>query len=362
MIRVRNVSKRFGDSPPILQNVDLDVAKGDSVVILGGSGCGKSTLLRCMNRLITPESGEIYFDGVNILDKDTDIDAVRRRMGMVYQQFNLFSHLNVLENVILAPMKVDGRSQEEAVREAKRLLETVGMDKRLYHMPSELSGGQKQRVAIARTLAMHPEVILFDEPTSALDPTMVDEVESVIKGLVQSGMTSVIVTHEMRFARNVATKVVFLAERGVYEQGAAEQIFDHPQRELTRQFIYRSRMLERTLTPGDYDLYALSSELRAFASQYETNRRQSTLFSVVGDELLHPLLSGGTASGVTVRLVCGESGTKHLLMIEFSGLDGDPLGAPYLDDLNRVLLKQYAASVVSERTGDGQWEVTIAME
>lgn len=361
MIQVRNLSKRYGNNPPVFQKVNLNVNKGDSVAIIGGSGCGKSTFLRCINGLIIPEEGEILFDGVNILDKNTNIDAVRRRMGMVYQQFNLFSHLNVLENVILAPMKVDGRSKEEAIEEAKKLLELVGMDKRLYHMPGELSGGQKQRAAIARTLAMHPEVILFDEPTSALDPTMVDEVESVIKNLVESGMTSLIVTHEMRFARNVATKVVFLAEQGIYEQGTTEQIFDHPERELTRRFIYRSRMFEKNLTPENYDLYSLASELRAFVSKYETNHRQATLFSALCDELLFPMLTQSGVSRISVQLVCSETGTNHLLMVGFFGVDSDPLNTPFLDNLNRILLRQYSDSVRSEKKDSGEWEVIIEM-
>ena len=227
MITIRNLTKRF-EGNTILKNVNLEVKKGDSVVIIGGSGCGKSTLLRCINRLIVPDEGEILIDGQNILAKDADVDAIRRKMGMVYQSFNLFSHLNILENVILAPMKVAGMSRSDAVDLAKQLLKRVGMSGRENAMPSELSGGQKQRVAIARTLAMHPQVVLFDEPTSALDPTMVDEVESVIRDLVSEGMTSVLVTHEMRFAKSVASKVIFLAEKGIYEQGTPEQVAENP--------------------------------------------------------------------------------------------------------------------------------------
>ena len=362
MIQIRGLCKRFDPQTPIFENVDLDIQRGDAVAIIGESGCGKSTFLRCINRLITPDAGAIYFEGRNILDRGADIDALRRRMGMVYQQFHLFSHLNALENVILAPMKVDGRSRADAVEEGERLLARVGMEKRLYHMPHQLSGGQKQRVAIARTLAMHPEVILFDEPTSALDPAMVDEVERVIRDLVSSGMTSVIVTHEMRLAKRVATKVVFFAQHGIYEQGTAQQIFDHPQRELTRQFIYRSRMFRRTLTSADYDLYALSSELRAFAAQFTTTPRHATLFSALGDELLYPVLARTERAEALVQLVCDEMGTRHTLLVDFSGLAGDPLEAPYLDQLNRVLLQQYAASLHSEATGPGRWEVTLEMD
>ena len=257
MIQIKNLTKDYGNGP-ILENIDLEVKKGESVVIIGGSGCGKSTLLRCINHLVVPEKGEIWIDGENILAKGADIDAIRRKMGMVYQHFNLFSNLNILENIILAPMKVAGMNRTDAIAEAKRLLARVGMAGRETAMPGDLSGGQKQRVAIARTLAMHPQVILFDEPTSALDPTMVDEVESVVRSLVDEGMTSVLVTHEMRFAKKVATTVVFLAEKGIYEQGPPSQVFDHPQKLLTQRFLYRSRMLEK-IPAKSMRLYFLDS-------------------------------------------------------------------------------------------------------
>ena len=189
MIKVRGLSKSY-DGNLIFENVNFDIKKGSTTVIIGGSGCGKSTLLRCINRLETPDAGSIEIDGENILAPDANLDQIRRKLGMVYQSFNLFSHLNVMENMILAPMKVSGMSQSEAIRQAEELLALVGMENRRYHMPNQLSGGQKQRVAIARALAMKPEVMLFDEPTSALDPTMVDEVESVIRRLVDAGMTS----------------------------------------------------------------------------------------------------------------------------------------------------------------------------
>lgn len=170
MISIRNLKKSFGDNL-VFENVNLEINKGDAVVIIGGSGCGKSTMLRCINRLEVPDQGQILIDGQDILAPNADVETIRRKLGMVYQSFNLFSHLNVVENMILAPMKVLGQSKDEAIREAERLLEMVGMENRRYHMPDQLSGGQKQRVAIARAMAMKPEVMLFDEPTSALDPT-----------------------------------------------------------------------------------------------------------------------------------------------------------------------------------------------
>lgn len=204
MISIKNLKKSYGQTL-ILDGVNLEIPKGSTTVIIGGSGCGKSTLLRCINRLETPDSGQILIDGEDILGKGADVMRIRQKMGMVYQHFNLFSHLNVMENVILAPMKVRKLSKKQAIEEAEQFLELVGMENRRFQMPSQLSGGQKQRVAIARAIAMQPQILLFDEPTSALDPTMVEEVESVISRLSNSGLTSVIVTHEMRFARNVAS-------------------------------------------------------------------------------------------------------------------------------------------------------------
>ena len=361
MISVRNITKDFG-AGPILENVSLEIEKGESVVIIGGSGCGKSTLLRCMNRLITPEKGEIYIDGVNILDKNTDIDAVRHKMGMVYQHFNLFSHLSVLENIILAPMKVDGKSREEAEAEAKELLKKVGMGGRENTRISALSGGQKQRVAIARTLAMHPEVILFDEPTSALDPTMVDEVENVISDLVMEGMTSVIVTHEMRFAKKIASRVIFMAEKGIYEEGTPEEIFDHPKKILTQRFLYRSRMYETTIEADKLDLYSLTSELQDFLRRYESTEEQRRLISRICDELIYPLFNATEmpATKINLRLICSETSSNHTMHLNVEGVGSDPLASPYLDEFNVALLENFAEFIFSKESKE-DWEIAIQM-
>ncbi len=361
MISIRNVSKDYGNGA-ILQNVSLEIEKGEAVVIIGNSGCGKSTMLRCINRLITPESGEIYIDGENILSPSADADKIRRKMGMVYQHFNLFSHLNVLDNIILAPMKVLGIPREKAVAEAKTLLERVGMAGKEMQYPSSLSGGQKQRVAIARTLAMHPQVILFDEPTSALDPTMVDEVEAVIRDLVDEGMTCVIVTHEMRFAKRVASKVVFMAEKGIYEQGSAKEVFDHPKKPLTMRFLYHSRMLEQELDPASLDLFSIFSKVRQFLSRFETNNDQKNLIEVVKDELLFPIFKSKDAAHIrgSLSLICSETSSHHILKIRFQGLTGDPLSEPYLDMLNLKLIEHACEHIFSRKTGD-VWEVVVQM-
>ena len=360
MIRINDLTMDYGTGP-ILEHVNLHVAVGEAVSVIGGSGCGKSTLLRCINRLVVPTAGEILIDGENILDKKADLDGIRRKMGMVYQHFNLFSHLNVMENMILAPVKVAGADPDQAREEAKSLLAKVGMSGKEDRMPSDLSGGQKQRVAIARTLAMHPELILFDEPTSALDPTMVDEVESVIQDLVREGMTSVIVTHEMRFARNVSDRIVFLAEKGVYEQGPADDFFDNPKKSLTRRFLYRSRMLEQELRPEELDLYSLVSDLRAFLSRFERTSAHDRIIAVVCDELIAPVVKSGQTSRAVLRLICSATSGSHTLMISFPELDRDPLAEPFLDDLNRTLLEHYASFVFSRKGSEGGWEVCVQM-
>ena len=360
MISIKNVSKRFDDLL-VFKDVNLEIEKGDAVVIIGGSGCGKSTLLRCINRLIVPETGEIQINGQNILDPKVDIDEIRKKMGMVYQQFNLFSHLNVLENVILAPMKVLGISQEDAIAEARKYLSQVGMLERQYFMPDELSGGQKQRVAIARTLAMHPEVILFDEPTSALDPTMVDEVESVIKELVQSGMTSIIVTHEMRFAKNVATKVVFLAEKSIYETGTAKEIFENPQKPLTRQFLYRNRMMERLVNKNS-DMPTMLSEFKNFLTSFDYEKKQFELFDVMLDEVIGSVMpKSESCNEAQIRLLCSETSSNHTIFVTFDGLAEDPLSEKYIDSISRKILDARFSMVYSKKDSEGKWIVILQM-
>ena len=361
MISIRNLKKSFGSSV-ILENVNLEVEKGEAVVIIGGSGCGKSTLLRCINRLNIPDCGEVLIDGRDIHAKNADVDTIRKSMGMVYQQFNLFSHLNVLENIILAPMNVLGVDQETAIREAEELLEQVGMLRYKYNMPDTLSGGQKQRVAIARALAMHPEVMLFDEPTSALDPTMVDEVENVIRKLVDQGMTSIIVTHEMRFAKSIASKVVFLAEKGIYEMGTAEAVFEHPKKKLTRQFIFRSRMYEQSFTKEDFDPFVMRRNMKELVSRYDHTAGQIRFFSVVADELIYPLLNHADNAGVkaTVRLICSETSSAHMLLLDLEHLDQDPLHSGYLDELNTRLLEAGCQYLISKRSENG-WEVAMQL-
>ena len=236
MIDVKNLHKAYGDHE-VLKGVNEHIEKGEKVVVIGPSGSGKSTFLRCLNLLEEPTSGEIIFEGQNITAKETDINLVRRRMGMVFQQFNLFPHLTVKENIKLAPVKLKIMSDEEADKRALELLARVGLPDKADSYPAQLSGGQQQRIAIARALAMNPDVMLFDEPTSALDPEMVGEVLEIMKELADDGMTMVVVTHEMGFAREVATRVLFMDGGNIVEQNEPHQFFANPQNARLKDFL-----------------------------------------------------------------------------------------------------------------------------
>ncbi|MBC2061761.1 amino acid ABC transporter ATP-binding protein [Listeria marthii] len=236
MIDIKNLHKHFGKLE-VLKGIDLEIASGEVVVVIGPSGSGKSTFLRCLNLLEQPTSGTILFENKDLMDKQTNVNELRQKMGMVFQNFNLFPHKNVLENLMLAPMKVKNENTVAAKKHALSLLEKVGLANKATSYPSQLSGGQQQRVAIARALAMNPDVMLFDEPTSALDPEMVGEVLSVMKSLAKEGMTMVVVTHEMGFAREVADRVVFMDEGVIQEQGTPEEVFGNPQNDRTKDFL-----------------------------------------------------------------------------------------------------------------------------
>ncbi|HJC67741.1 MAG: amino acid ABC transporter ATP-binding protein [Lachnospiraceae bacterium] len=236
MIHVENLGKSFG-SLNVLQGINVDIYKGDVVCVVGPSGSGKSTFLRCLNLLEEPTEGHIFFEGVDITDKATNIDLHRQKMGMVFQQFNLFPHMDIMKNLTIAPMKLQGKTEEEAKAQAMTLLDRVGLADRAQAYPSQLSGGQKQRIAIVRALCMKPDVMLFDEPTSALDPEMVGEVLAVMRDLAKEKMTMVVVTHEMGFAREVANRVMFMDEGNFVEEAAPEEFFANPKNERLKVFL-----------------------------------------------------------------------------------------------------------------------------
>ncbi len=252
MIELRHLRKEYEDITP-LEDVNVTINSGDVISVIGPSGTGKSTLLRCINMLEPPTSGEIIVDGQVINDGSCDLNEIRKKMGMVFQSFNLFGHLTVIENIMNPQITLLGRSRQEAYDKAMSLLNTVGLSSKAFNYPEDLSGGQQQRIAIARTLAMDPDIILFDEPTSALDPGMIGEVQAVIRMLAKSGITMMIVTHEMDFARKIASRVLFMDEGGIYEEGTPKEIFEHPQKPNTIKFIKRLTSLTYKIETVDYD-------------------------------------------------------------------------------------------------------------
>ena len=288
MIEVRHLKKSFGELD-VLKDISKIIYKGDIISIIGPSGTGKSTFLRCLNLLERPTGGEILIDGVDILDKKADVSALRRKMGMVFQSFNLFEHLSIMENLIIGQMKLLKRSREESEKRGMELLRMVGLAEKADAMPSQLSGGQKQRVAIARCLSMDPQIILFDEPTSALDPTMVSEVLGVMRALAKEGMTMAVVTHEMGFAIDVSNRVFFMSGGYISEEGTPEQIFDNPKEEETRIFINRIRNYNYNIMSKDYDLYELNGEIEQFCNKYFFSEEQRYNILILVEEMLNNL-------------------------------------------------------------------------
>ncbi|QNK80881.1 amino acid ABC transporter ATP-binding protein [Nakamurella sp. PAMC28650] len=258
-ISVRGLVKKFGDVE-VLKNIDVEIKKGEVVCIIGPSGSGKTTLLRCVNLLEQPTAGRIIVNGFEVTDSECDIDAMRKSIGMVFQQFNLFPHLSVLQNLTIAQIRVLKRGKAEAEKTAMHNLERVGMAHRAAAYPPQLSGGQQQRIAIARSLSMNPALMLFDEPTSALDPELVGEVLAVMKGLAKEGMTMMVVTHEMAFARDVADRVIFMDGGYVVEEGPAEQVIGHPQHERTKSFMFRVLNPTQVQEGDEFPAAALESD------------------------------------------------------------------------------------------------------
>jgi polar amino acid transport system ATP-binding protein len=290
IISIRNLSKKYGENV-ILENVNAEIEKGEVISIIGPSGTGKSTLLRALNMFDPASSGEIYFDGVKIDPKN--IDSVRKKMGMVFQNFGLFSHLTVMQNITLGQMKLLKKSEREAQKTAIRFLKTVGLLDRINYYPHQLSGGQKQRVAIARCLSMEPQVILLDEPTSALDPTMVSEVLGVIRRLAKDGMTMLIVTHEMNIARDVSSRIFYMDEKGIYEDGASKEIFEMPKKEKTRIFIHKIRNLQYHINNSHYDFYALNAEVEQFNEKYMFDAKRRNKILHLTEEAIQLCFSNG---------------------------------------------------------------------
>lgn len=289
MIEIKNLTKEFDDVTPI-KDVNVTINDGDVISVIGPSGTGKSTFIRCINLLEKPTSGQIILDGEDITAPGVDVNRARQKMGMVFQSFNLFGHLTVIENLMLAPMDLLNMERQAAYDKSMELLKRVGMADKALSYPDELSGGQKQRVAIARTLCMDPEVILLDEPTSALDPTMVSEVQAVIRDLSKTGKTMMIVTHEMNFARAISNRVFFMDEGGIYEEGTPEEIFDDPKKELTRRFIRSLKIFEAEIESKDYDFINFNAELDQYFLKNDVPSAGKNRIRMVIEETVQQIL------------------------------------------------------------------------
>ncbi len=352
MITVEHLSKKFGDLV-VLKDITIEINKGEVISIIGPSGTGKSTFLRCLNLLDRPSSGSISIDGVNILEAKADVPKVRQKMNMVFQSFNLFSHLSVLENLTIGPIKLRAMNKQEAEQKALNLLKLVGLAEKADNYPDELSGGQKQRVAIARCLAMDPEIILFDEPTSALDPTMVSEVLSVIRRLAKEGMTMAIVTHEMDFARDVSNRVLYMDEGLIYEEGTPQQIFENPRKEKTRAFINRIRSCNYQISSPDYDLYAMNAEIEAFCEKQILPRKTRHNLLLLVEELLQLYNPFLRTMPLDLTLSYSEKKESLELVCESKGEAVNPLAHNLLpDELGLIIINNLAASIAYSRVND----------
>lgn len=344
MIRVEGLIKTFG-TQNVLNGVNAEIRAGEVVSIIGPSGTGKSTFLRCLNLLDKPSGGKVFIDGVDVLARGANVPAMRQKMNMVFQSFNLFSHLCALDNLTLAPIHLRQVPREQAEAEAIELLRLVGLAEKRHHFPDQLSGGQRQRVAIARCLAMKPEIILFDEPTSALDPTMVGEVLSVIRRLAQKGMTMAIVTHEMDFARDVSNRIFYMDEGVIYEEGTPQQIFDSPQKPRTIAFVNRLRNYECRILSPDFDLFAIHSEIEAFCDKhflFHTVRHNVLLVVEEVLELSRPLIGRG---GILVMVTHSEKTGE--LSASFTGDANYPnvLEGPDADELVSRIVRSLAREI-----------------
>ena len=289
MIEIRHLEKKYEMATPLI-DVNADIRDRDVIAVIGPSGTGKSTLLRCINLLERPTSGSIRIDGEEILSNACDVSGIRRKVGMIFQSFNLFGHLTTVENIMRPQIDLLGKSRQEAYERSVELLGKVGLADKILKYPDELSGGQKQRVAIARALAMDPEYILFDEPTSALDPAMRGEVQAVIRDLAENGRTMMIVTHDMHFARTVSNRVFFMNNGVIYEEGTPQEIFDHPQKEATRQFIRDLRVLEIEIMDGLLDFPGAISSIDDYCSRNRLSPKTSLRIQQVFEELVRQIL------------------------------------------------------------------------
>jgi len=353
MIEIENLSKQFGDER-VLKGISETVKSGEVVSVIGPSGSGKSTLLRCINLLERPDQGTIRISGDDILAPHADISRIRQKTGMVFQSFNLFHHLTALENLTVGPVRILKHTRLDAEKRGRELLKMVGLGGKADSLPDELSGGQKQRVAIARCLSMNPEIILFDEPTSALDPTMISEVLAVIRRLANDGMTMMIVTHELDFARDVSDRVFYMDEGIVYESGPARQMMDDPCREKTRTFINRLRNFSYEIESPDYDVYAMNAEIDLFCDKHFLSRKMTQFTHLAVEETLMLYFAHDEHWAVTLTLSFAEKEGSLKIFFDDDNPPGNFLDEAETDDaIGMTILHGIVHDIIGERHAGG---------
>jgi polar amino acid transport system ATP-binding protein len=360
MIELIHLRKEFETVTPLM-DVNAVINRGDVISVIGPSGTGKSTLLRCMNLIDPPTDGKIIFEGEDITAPGYDASLARRRIGMVFQSFNLFGHFTVVENIMFSPVETLGVSRQDAYDKAMQLLRQVGLADRALSYPDELSGGQKQRVAIARTLAMDPDVILLDEPTSALDPSLVGEVEAVIKDLAESGKTMLIVTHDMAFSRSICNRVFYMDEGGIYDDDVPEVIFDDPKKEKTRRFIHQLKVLELLIESDTYDFLGDGAEIDRYCHKNQLSPKHAYRIRSAIEELAKQILLPELADpkiGVVVEY--NEKSDRTTITARYNGPPFDPGSTK--NDLALAMLRNAADSIVYDRIEEDGYTNRVTIE
>ena len=366
LVEVRNLCKSFG-SLSVLHDVNLTVEEGERIAIIGGSGCGKSVFLRSLELLERPDSGQIFIDGEEITARGADVNRIRRKMGMVYQKFYLFSHMNVMDNLCLAPVRLAGMTRQEAEDHAMEWLSKVGLTSKAHSMPENLSGGQQQRIAICRSLMMNPKVLFFDEPTSALDPTMVGEVLAMIRMLTKHNMTMLIVTHEMNFAREVADRVLFFADGGIYEQGTPAEIFDSPKGEKTIAFIRKLKYFSYDIRRKDFDLLEMQGKIHDFTEKYGLPSSLAYRLELCCEELIYEMISGCFADSrnvnIDVDISYSEADGSTVIDLSCAGREFNPFVLPEDDDvhLGITMLKKISQGRITHDYSGGVNRISIIL-
>jgi polar amino acid transport system ATP-binding protein len=344
MIKISGLTKKFGGLK-IFENINAQINKGECIAVIGPSGTGKSVFFRTIAMLERPDDGHIYIDGTDITRKGVDLNRIREKMGMVYQGFHLFSHLNILDNITLAPRLVKKQSREASEKKAMELLGLVGLEDKAISYPNELSGGQQQRIAIARSLAMEPEIILFDEPTSALDPTMTCEVLSIIRKLTKMGLTMLIVTHEMNFAREVADRIFYMDEGGIYEEGTPADIFENPKKEKTKAFIQKLKLFIFEIHSKGFDMVAMNARIEIFCQKYNLGAKQVYTIQLFLEELIVELFRNcyvKTLPDIEFTIEYSDESNGISIYLNYRGFDFNPFenAVEDLDNLGILLIKR----------------------